>query len=59
LDVDLSELWNDSKIVSIDTESTTSILSQTSSAPSEMPASIPAYIQAETLRPEVVVPQRK
>jgi serine protease Do len=59
LDVDLSELWNDSKIVSIDTESTTSILSQTSSAPSEMPASVPAYIQAETLRPEVVVPQRK
>lgn len=59
LDVDLSELWNDSKIVAIDTESNASILSQTSSAPTEMPASIPAYIQVETLRPEVVVPQRK
>jgi S1-C subfamily serine protease len=58
LDVDITELWNDSKIVANDSETGSVSLSQSTGSQSSMPASIPAYIQVESLKPEIVVPQK-
>lgn len=56
LDVDITELWNESKIVANGTE--TEQLSQSTAAQTTVPASIPAYIQVESLKPEVIVPEK-
>jgi hypothetical protein len=58
LDVDITELWNDSKIVANDSETGSVSLSQSTGSQSSVPASIPAYIQVESLKPEIVVPQK-
>lgn len=57
LDVDITELWNDSKIVANESESGAGALTQNAASQS-VPASIPAYIQVESLKPEVKVPQK-
>ncbi|MCU0710640.1 MAG: PDZ domain-containing protein [Pirellula sp.] len=58
LEVDITELWNDSKIVANGAESATDQLSQSTASQPAVPASIPAYIQVESLKPEVIVPQK-
>lgn len=58
LDVDITELWNDSKIVANDSGSGSVSLSQSPGSQSSIPASIPAYIQVESLKPEIIVPQK-
>ncbi|MFN7291377.1 MAG: PDZ domain-containing protein, partial [Pirellula sp.] len=58
LDVDITELWNDSKIVANDSETGSVSPSQSTGSQSSVPASIPAYIQVESLKPEIVVPQK-
>lgn len=58
LDVDITELWNDSKIVANDSDTNSVNLSQTATTQNSVPSSIPAYIQVESLKPEIVVPQK-